>query len=540
MTQTPTGRWLKERKPGADVTETHLISNKLYNSTSTVTRPHDGLIESQTTTTLVMEITPCSSGDLLKVGKQPDEILPTSEGLLKIAEDTFQLNSITGNLLPLGEAFDRPKRLFPCTQCVKVFKSRNRLSYHLKVHEGIERRAVGRARTRVKISERARVKRAEKKSEIEKHRCECGVSPCMSKLEEKVDTCAADCARCPKRKKRFSCKFCPTDYETHKDLFRHLERHKKVQLLEYKAISEVVQGQETLACFVCGVTFENKFTELSGLKAHVMGHAPPYECRLCQDSFKAIASNAAHILKAHPDAKGKSVIQLLKAFAKLAQSWKCKECSTCFKAADDLAIHTATVHRAMKIIPERQCLDCRRVFSTTSGLTSHRRIIHKDMAYEPELICVHCRKNCKDHRGLESHMRLHSVERKFPCRFCDFRFATAERRKIHMEVHTGNLRFVCFICEYRCSSENRLNNHKLSAKHLSMKEYLLGSAGSDALVKEVKDEVKCEDKVKVKSERECDVCGEKFPSEKKMLAHKQTHPFISFPNEDQPTRIFFK
>lgn len=38
----------------------------------------------------------------------------------------------------------------------------------------------------------------------------------------------------------------------------------------------------------------------------------------------------------------------------------------------------------------------------------------------------------------------------------------------------------------------------------------------------------------------CDICGDKFPNETVMLEHKQTHPFIEFPNEDTPSRIFFK
>lgn len=529
-----------------NVTETHLISNKLYNTTSTITRPHDGIIESQTTRTLVMEIRPCSSGDLLKVGKQPDEILSTMEDLLKYPEDTFQLNSITGNLLPLGEVEETPKESFPCPKCPKVCKSKANLQNHKKAHDSIDRFASGRARARVKMATTLRERRKKKEKLIEKHRCECGFSPCLSQLEPKNKGCSKDCRRCPriKKKKRFPCKFCPTDYDTEKELLKHLSKHKKVQLLEYKAISEVVEGEQTLSCFICNFKFENRITELTQLKSHVMEHEGPYSCRHCTETFKTVASFATHTTKAHPELEGQSVIELLKAFARLAQSWRCDDCKINFKGADELAMHNAAEHRHYKVIPDRQCPDCRRVFATSSGLTTHRRMNHQDTFHEEQqlLLCVHCRKLCKDEKELTTHMKLHSEDRKFPCRFCDFRFPTAERRKTHMEIHTGNMRFVCFICEYRCSSENRLNNHKMSAKHLSMKEYLLNPARGQEVMQEVKEEEESEGKVKVKvkSESECDICGERFSSEKKMLVHKQTHPFISFPNEDQPTRIFFK
>ncbi|XP_072933965.1 uncharacterized protein [Epargyreus clarus] len=363
-------------------------------------------------------------------------------------------------------------------------------------------------------------------------------------------------------RKRFPCKFCPTDYNTRKELYKHLQIHQKVQLMEYKVISEVVKGKQKLRCFMCAKTC----SELSELKCHVMDdHKEPYTCPHCQETFPKIIDFGNHTKTFHPEVEGQSVLDVLEAFSKLVKAWKCEECELQFHEADKLALHQIEKHSPdVKTECQFQCDDCRRVFVSQKGLTSHRRIHHNtDSVDESETVekgvmCVECRKICKDDTALTSHMRFHSPERKYPCKFCDFRFATPEKRKAHAEIHTGDMKFVCFICEYQCSSENRLNQHKMSLKHLNMREFLrTGVPLIEEQSTSKKDKSKEKDSKKKRSDKKkedanesivspnsdeyaCDICGDKFSSESKMLEHKQTHPFIEFPNEDKPTRIFFK
>ncbi|KAG7297052.1 hypothetical protein JYU34_019985 [Plutella xylostella] len=587
------------------VTETHLISNKLINTTSTITHPQHGIIESQTTRTLVMEILPMTMYDGKISGGNPEEILPTTNEP-SCEEDSFQLNSITGDAPPLTEygllnsastAKLKEEKVVYCPKCPKVCKNIVALRRHLKIHDSIDRYKAGR--------ERGRANRREKKnkptwawvdetqdtqdSDEDKatYTCTCGnkftrhsrMKTCLNSHDEGEGTVTFPCTACAQkfktkdrleahrksvhRKRKFPCKFCPTDYDTRKELFKHLRKHQKVQLMEFKIMSEIVESKQKLKCIMCNKSFD----ELSELKSHVMGdHKAPFKCTYCKESFSKIDDLATHCKTAHPDVKGQSVLDALEAFSKLAQAWKCEECNLQFNKAEDLGLHQVENHRTeVKVkteIEQFQCVDCRRVFCSNKSLNSHRRVHHnvestEDAPVEPEgTLCVHCRKICKDEYALTSHMRFHSSERKYPCKFCDFRFATVEKRKTHAEIHTGSMRYVCFICEYRCSSENRLKNHKASAKHLSMKDYLLtGKPLENLTAKEEKiaDALRANErdvKKRRMSEEEpshsssgqttCDVCGEKFSSEKKMLDHKQTHPFIEFPNEDQPSRIFFK
>ncbi|KAM3968606.1 uncharacterized protein ACR2FA_012064 [Aphomia sociella] len=641
------------------VTETHLISNKLINTTSTITNPQDGLTQSQTTKTLVMEILPMSHGAVaLSKISNPEEILPTTYDV-NYKNDMFQLNSITGNVLSLEqEAYDLLKtntkqgapKMLACPKCPKTLTSYYALKRHLNVHVTIENRALGiikgqktrqenferklneslmkrlnmkqENRKTVKAKpERRKIIRVENKTmktrhtdkktkeqsskaepeakpekspvevkvkdkEVKKegYECTCGkvfrrrsrMETCLRSHDLFLDTNSRyPCLTCRKQfrdkeelalhrkrlhRKKFPCKFCPTDYNTRKELFKHLQIHQKVQLMEYKVISEIVKGKQKLRCFMCA----KSYTELSELKSHVMeDHKEPYICPHCNGTFSKIIDFGNHTKTYHPEVEGQSVLDVLEAFSKLVKAWKCEECGLQFHEADKLALHQIEKHSndSKAIFPESQfqCTDCRRVFISQKGLTSHRRIHHSTETKEESedvvkgVMCLECRKICKDMDALNSHMRLHSPERKYPCKFCDFRFATPEKRKAHAELHTGDMKYVCFICEYQCSSENRLKQHKLSVKHSNMKEFLLTGRSlveegqSTSKTEECVKKRKKEDDDKKKSNNEssdeevpCDICGDKFSSEKDMLEHKQTHPFIEFPNDDKPTRIFFK
>lgn len=596
------------------VTETHLISNKFINTTSTITNPQDGLIESHTTKTLVMEIHPMTSTavPLALSIVNPTAILPTP---YPIEDHVFQLNSITGNVLSLEqEAYGLLKakkkkqglKLYVCPKCPKICKKIDALKRHLQVHASIENRKMGilkglqtRRENQDKLLEltlqerfkhlkslKTPKKEVKKKTEVKKegYECTCGQ---VFRRRSRMETClrshnlGADvgamhkCFTCLKQfkdktelamhrkrlhRKKFPCKFCPTDYGTRKELFKHLQVHQKVQLMEYKVISEIMNGKQKLRCFMCS----KSYAELSDLKCHVMeDHKEPYICPHCKRTFNKIIDFGNHTKTSHPEIEGQSVLDVLEAFSKLVKAWKCEECGLQFHEADKLALHQIQKHSPdLKADPQLQCSDCRRVFVSQKGLTSHRRIHHSSETVEEAapvdqgIMCVECRKVCKDTATLTSHMRLHSPERKYPCKYCDFRFATPEKRKAHAEIHTGDLRYVCFICEYQCSSENRLKHHKMSLKHANMKQLLLTgkplleepsnepsntSKKKDKKKKKEKESSgKCEMDSVVENEVPCEICGEMFPSESVMLEHKQTHPFIEFPNEDKPTRIFFK
>lgn len=577
------------------VTETHLISKKLINTTSTVTSMGDGIIASNTTNTVVMEIHPVSNDQAFR---NPEEILPTSDNNHKMDYgESFLLNSITGNVLSLEqEAYGLLKSkkkvsiaryTHKCPKCTKWFRTMYSVKKHLRVHESIEKRALGVIKglktKQDNINKKKRVleeKDVKVKAEnVDGYKCTCGkifqrrsrMETCLRSHTEYAETSLFACPTCQKQfktkealiyhrnkfhRKKFPCKFCPTDYHTQKELFKHLQVHQKVQLMDYKVIAEVAKGNQELKCLICS----KSRTTLPELKSHIMeDHTPPYSCQYCiHNVFMKIMDFVDHMKKSHPDVGSQAVLDVVEAFSRLVKAWKCEECGQQFHEADKLALHQMEKHTSeMKNEQHFQCEDCQRVFVSNQGLNSHRRMHHRVEPTEPiepeeiGVMCLACRKMCKDMTALTSHMRLHSMDRKFPCKFCDYRFATQQKRKAHSEIHTGDMKYVCFICEYQCSSENRLKAHKASIKHVNMKEYLLTGK---PLIPEPeptkKDKLRKKEGVKKKkrerAEKEpdcafaCDICGEKFDGESAMQEHKLTHPFIEFPNDDKPSRIFFK
>ncbi|XP_013178586.1 PREDICTED: zinc finger protein 271-like [Papilio xuthus] len=569
------------------VTETNLLIN-----------PQDGITNTQTTNTLFMEILPMNIYQGVPLGKvcNSEEILSTSYDNAMDYTDSFQLNSITGNMMSLEqEAYGlleakRTDKVFSCSKCPKTFKN---YAYFSKIHEKYHRNIEKRELLKAKRLKMKKAKIVDEEKVVNKvvpipndngYECTCGkifqrrtrLESCLRthKTEKELDYLL--CGTCFKqfkdkeelllhrkrmhRKIMFPCKFCPTDYKNRKELFKHLQIHQKVQVMEYKVLSEIVKGKQKLKCFMCAKTC----TELSELKSHVMyDHKEPYVCPHCNGTFSKIIDFGNHTKTDHPEVEGQSVLDVLEAFSKLIKAWKCEDCDVQFHEADKLALHKIEKHSVdLKVDPQFQCIDCRRVYITLKGLMSHRRIHHITDNMEdsgmPEkgVLCIECRKVCRDIDALRSHSRLHSPNRKYPCKFCDFRFASPQKRKAHAELHTGDMKYVCFICEYRCSSENRLNQHKKSAKHLTMKNFLssgkaLGieqsTSNTDPEKQEwmvVKGDVNDEDSNDESSNTEamitCDICGQTFKSIYKMLKHKKTHPFIEIPNEDKPTRIFFK
>ncbi|KAI5631085.1 hypothetical protein NE865_16197 [Phthorimaea operculella] len=517
----------------------------------------------------------------------------------------FQLNSITGNVLSLEQEaliMLQPKKNAQCPKCPKKYRSPFQLYRHAKVHQTIENYENGRKRARetAKKNRMARIhllkqridehdsqdscsQQHEVKEEKGGYKCTCGKS---FQRKTRMESCLRThdfsesekfyCMTCLKdfkskdelalhrkrlHRKKFPCKFCPTDYATRKKLFRHLQIHQKVHQMEYKVIEETVKSKKKLRCFFCS----NCYEDIAELKIHAVSeHTGPYSCPHCRNTFPKIIDFGNHTKTYHPEVGHQSVLDVLEAFSRLTQEWKCEECDLQFWEADKLALHQVEQHNPeIKTDNQFQCPDCRRVFISQKGLTSHRRIHHSTETTEQAkeevtgIMCLECRKMCKDMSALTSHMRFHSPDRKYPCKFCDFRFATPEKRKVHAEIHTGDMKFVCFICEYQCSSENRLKKHKQSLKHANMSEYLLTGKplieepsskdkikkeGSAKKRKKSKDCSKSDMDTSCSSEVRCDVCGEAFPSEALMLEHKETHPFIEIPSAetDKPTRIFFK
>ncbi|GBP26286.1 Zinc finger protein 62 [Eumeta japonica] len=380
--------------------------------------------------------------------------------------------------------------------------------------------------------------------------------------------------------KRYLCKFCPMEYPTLKELFDHLEVHRSYQVLEYKFITDVVEGKQDLKCIIC----EKISLDILELKNHILDdHRESYSCTYCDNAFMNIKGFVSHIRSSHPKLEQQSLLDFLEAYISLADTWKCDMCDVQYETPEQMADHYIQ-HRYINVVrlplPEQeedripewkfQCKDCKRLFWTTIKLKSHKIRNHDIFNPYTEIpllsnlsfICIYCKKQCENKTTLDKHMQLHSGDRKYICKYCNFRFSSLEKKVAHESIHTGDQKYVCFICEYKCDTEGRQKWHKSTESHRDMENSLLNGTFfqpkpeiAEIIIKqEIMEEDDYDDydgdpNVEAKQDEEggsidyeglhpCEVCGECFENAEHLSEHKKTHPFITVV-EDAKATIFF-
>ena len=64
------------------------------------------------------------------------------------------------------------------------------------------------------------------------------------------------------------------------------------------------------------------------------------------------------------------------------------------------------------------------------------------------------------HFKKKQHIRVHKREKKFACKYCEKRFTQAHSVKGHEFIHTGEKPFACKSCSYRCRNMANLKKHE--------------------------------------------------------------------------------
>jgi KRAB domain-containing zinc finger protein len=59
---------------------------------------------------------------------------------------------------------------------------------------------------------------------------------------------------------------------------------------------------------------------------------------------------------------------------------------------------------------------------------------------------------------------VHSGEKPYGCRYCEYRAAQASAIIIHERVHSGEKPFSCSVCDYRAAASPAVRRHERS-KH---------------------------------------------------------------------------
>jgi KRAB domain-containing zinc finger protein len=196
-----------------------------------------------------------------------------------------------------------------------------------------------------------------------------------------------------------NCKICGKEV-------KHLESH-----MRYVHPIEKI----TVACKICGKTFQKK----KSLALHLKVHNKQFECHLCKKKF-SIASKLKTHLKVHENSR----------------AFQCKICFKSFNDPSTLSQHMKT-HDKKNRIKSLKCEHCDYATYTSAQLKSHLKV--HDANRIKDLKCPTCKFATDNNGVLKRHIETHNPHRtKYPCPHCDYKATTFSDLKFHMKTHNPN------------------------------------------------------------------------------------------------------
>ncbi|XP_042874673.1 zinc finger protein 391-like [Penaeus japonicus] len=301
-------------------------------------------------------------------------------------------------------------KTYKCAHCESVFRQKNNLRRHLKLHSG-------------------------HKPYVCK---DCGLSfYVQDSLKKHMRTHTGE--------KPYKCEECNTSF-AHSG---HLKAHKRThsgekpykcqecglffsQAGNLKVHMRVHTGEKPFVCKICGAAFAIS----SVFKKHKLVHTGerPFKCSYCDARFSS-NSNLSRHNKTHTGER----------------PFKCQLCDAAFPVKNSLDRHIKS-HTG-----ERPycCEMCGAVFADMSDLTKHR----KTHSSEKPLKCKECGKGFFSKSQMNIHIRTHTGEKPHKCQLCDAAFAQIGTLNKHKQRHSGKKPFQCDICFTQFTAKSSLKKH---------------------------------------------------------------------------------
>ncbi|XP_042860184.1 uncharacterized protein LOC122246006 isoform X2 [Penaeus japonicus] len=246
-----------------------------------------------------------------------------------------------------------------------------------------------------------------------------------------------------------------------------------------------------MLCQVCGKMLKGR----SSLRSHLNSHRSiqPHSCAYCPKSFTSRSILVAH-LRIHSG----------------EMPFVCGVCDTAFRTQSGLHRHrskhsTERPHKCSvcakafktKLVLQQHlklhltglftCSDCGKTFERHRSLAVHKASHYHNSQRFP---CPHCPKSYHFQSLLNHHMQVHSNVYKHVCSVCSEAFVWSSGLAAHMKTHS-TARPQCEVCGLRFASKKRLETHSL--RHGNPKPH------------------------------RCDICGRCFAHPYRLASHKLVH-----------------
>uniref|UniRef100_A0A4W2DPS1 Zinc finger protein n=1 Tax=Bos indicus x Bos taurus TaxID=30522 RepID=A0A4W2DPS1_BOBOX len=294
-----------------------------------------------------------------------------------------------------------------------------------------------------------------------------------SSFEQHQETCQGDA--------RFVCKAdsCGKRLKSKEALRRHQENvhtekrpynceicNKSFKRLDQVGAHKVIHSEDKpYKCKLCGKGFAHRNVYKNHKKTH--SEERPFQCEECKALFRTPFSLQRHLLIHNSE-----------------RTFKCHHCDATFKRKDTLNVHVQVVHERHK---KYRCELCNKAFVTPSVLRSHK----KTHTGEKEKICPYCGQKFASSGTLRVHIRSHTGERPYQCPYCEKGFSKNDGLKMHIRTHTREKPYKCSECGKAFSQKRGLDEH--TRTHTGEKPF------------------------------QCDVCDLAFSLKKMLIRHKMTH-----------------
>ncbi|CAH2076184.1 unnamed protein product, partial [Iphiclides podalirius] len=214
---------------------------------------------------------------------------------------------------------------------------------------------------------------------------------------------------------KMPCGICKKFYWKEKELFKHLECHKR-----------------DTVCEVC----QENFCDWPEILSHRLKHIPENQrrCHLCSKYFLSHMTMEFHYRQTHYDG-GRLKL-------------KCSQCQRCYETPKKLQKHIWSVHSSKVLI----CDYCSKSFNNKQKLKIH---ILSHTGYKA-YVCDFCGYSCKSSSGLKDHkIRIHA-EKKVYCKICKRVFQNQQKHDKHICTQENKL---CPICGKEINRSSRMSRH---------------------------------------------------------------------------------
>ena len=290
-----------------------------------------------------------------------------------------------------------------------------------------------------------------------------------------------------------------------------------------------------LVCEQCGTVFALKHALRQHLKTHSLER--PYLCSQCNKGFRTKAFLLSH-MESHRTDKPFSCDICQKQFkrAKCLQNhigrnictgirpYICEVCNKSFMYPRFLKKHRCII-TPPKVF---ECETCGKRFTRRFRLTEHIRVHTGDRPFQ----CSFCKKSFAKRALLSNHILIHSKNKKHECPVCKKKFTLRTTMKNHMAVHSFEKKHKCQHCHKAFKQPSSLRNH-MKLKHISQsqsggvavpsahKAYLCAHCGK--MFRHLRWMLKHHCAMKGVKRFKCQICHKAFEKKQQLEVHTRTH-----------------